>query len=178
MQIYGSCNWYGATSLNPIERANLDADFVDALAELYPTCEAFYFQNCGKLWLAKDVRTHQSEGVERFLRFGVNVRFFNIQGTNDMLIDTVGMNTLLLNDLQYHFHDIDPNLIVNHAYSLVLYILQNGKTIEKNDKIVCSIDDNGTEDIQCKWRYEDALIQPKRVVLDINLGKYASGNRK
>ncbi len=95
-----------------------------------------------------------------------------------MLIDTVGMNTLLLNDLQYHFHDIDPNLIVNHAYSLVLYILQNGKTIEKNDKIVCSIDDNGTEDIQCKWRYEDALIQPKRVVLDINLGKYASGNRK
>ena len=38
-----------------------DADFLDALAELYPTCEAFYFQNCGKLFLAEDVRSHQIE---------------------------------------------------------------------------------------------------------------------
>ena len=33
-----------------------DADFVEALAELYPTCEAFYFQNCGKLFLAENAR--------------------------------------------------------------------------------------------------------------------------
>ena len=141
-----------AASLNPLERANLDANFVDALAELYPTCEAFYFPNCGKLFLAKDVKTHQSKGAERFMRFGVNVRFFNIHGTNDMLIDTVGMNTLSLTDLQYHFHDIDPNIIVNHAYSLVLYILESGKEIQNNDKIFCSIDDDGTKDIQCKCR--------------------------
>ena len=38
-------------ALPALERANLDADFVEALAELYPTCEAFYFQNCGKLLL-------------------------------------------------------------------------------------------------------------------------------
>ena len=39
-------------ALPALERANLDADFLEALAELYPTCEAFYFQNCGKLFLA------------------------------------------------------------------------------------------------------------------------------
>ena len=45
-----------AAALPALERANLDADFLEALAELYPTCEAFYFQNCGKLFLAEDVR--------------------------------------------------------------------------------------------------------------------------
>ena len=83
-----------AAALPALERANLDADFLEALAELYPTCEAFYFQNCGKLFLAEDVRSHQIEGSDRFIRFGVNVRFFNIEGTEDMLIDTVGMSTL------------------------------------------------------------------------------------
>ena len=34
-----------AAALPALERANLDADFLEALAELYPTCEAFYFQN-------------------------------------------------------------------------------------------------------------------------------------
>lgn len=83
-----------AAALPALERANLDADFLEALAELYPSCEAFYFQNCGKLFLAEDVRSHQIEGPDRFIRFGVNVRFFNIEGTEDMLIDTVGMSTL------------------------------------------------------------------------------------
>ena len=39
------------------------------------------------------MRSHQIEGSDRFIRFGVNVRFFNIEGTEDMLIDTVGMST-------------------------------------------------------------------------------------
>ena len=38
----------------------------------------------------------------RFIFYAVNVRFFNIQGTNDMMVDTLGMNTLFLPDLQYH----------------------------------------------------------------------------
>ena len=57
-----------ATALSALERANLDADFLEALAELYPTCEAFYFQNCGKLFLAEDVRSHQIEGPKRMNR--------------------------------------------------------------------------------------------------------------
>ena len=32
-----------------------------------------------------------------------------------MLIDTVGMSTLLLPDLQYHFHGMDSTWVVNHA---------------------------------------------------------------
>ena len=42
-----------------------------------------------------------------------------------MLIDTVGMSTLFLPDLQYHFHGMDPNWVVNHAYNVASYILEH-----------------------------------------------------
>ena len=160
-----------------LERANLDADFLEALAELYPTCEAFYFQNCGKLFLAEDVRSHQIEGPDRFIRFGVNVRFFNIEGTEDMLIDTVGMSTLFLPDLQYHFHGMDPNWVVNHAYNAASYILEHDNPIEDGETIDGVADGQMCREIQWKCQYEDALIQPPRGVLDINMGNYASGGR-
>ena len=164
-------------ALPALERANLDADFLEALAELYPTCEAFYFQNCGKLFLAEDVRSHQIEGSDRFIRFGVNVRFFNIEGTEDMLIDTVGMSTLFLPDLQYHFHDMDPNWVVNHAYNVASYILEHDNPIQDGETIDGVADGQMCREIQWKCQYEDALIQPPRGVLDINMGKYASGGR-
>ena len=166
-----------AAALPALERANLDADFLDALAELYPTCEAFYFQNCGKLFLAEDVRSHQIEGPDRFIRFGVNVRFFNIQGTEDMLIDTVGMSTLFLPDLQYHFHGMNPNWVVNHAYNVASYILANDNPVEDGETMDGIMDGQISRRVQWKCQYEDALIQPPREVLDINMGKYASGGR-
>ena len=175
----GDCRTVGmlAAALPALERANLDADFLDALAELYPTCEAFYFQNCGKLFLAEDVRSHQIEGPDRFIRFGVNVRFFNIEGTEDMLIDTVGMSTLFLPDLQYHFHGMDPNWVVNHAYNVTSYILANDNPIQDGETVDGVADGQMSREIQWKCQYEDSLIQPPRGVLDINMGEFAAGQR-
>ncbi len=166
-----------AAALPALERANLDADFLEALAELYPSCEAFYFQNCGKLFLAEDVRSHQIEDSDRFIRFGVNVRFFNIEGTEDMLIDTVGMSTLFLPDLQYHFHDMDPNWVGTHAYNVASYILEHDNPIKDGETIDGVANGQMCREIQWKCQYEDALIQPPREVLAINMGKYASGGR-
>lgn len=166
-----------AGALPALERANLDADFVEALAELYPDCEAFFFQNCGKLLLAEDVRSHQIEGPDRFIRFGVNVRFFNIQGTEDKIIDTVGMSTLRLPDLQYHFRGMNPNWVVNHAYNVALYLLEYDNPIQDGETIDGVADGQMSQEIQWVCRYEDALIQPPRAVLDIDMGEYASGRR-
>ena len=166
-----------AGALPALERANLDADFVEALAELYPDCEAFFFQNCGKLLLAEDVRSHQIEGPDRFIRFGVNVRFFNIQGTEDKIIDTVGMSTLCLPDLQYHFRGMNPNWVVNHAYNVASYLLEYDNPIQDGETIDGVADGQMSQEIQWVCRYEDALIQPPRAVLDINMGEYASGRR-
>lgn len=166
-----------AAVLPALERANLNMDFLDALAELYPNCEAFYFHNCGKLFLAEDVRSHHIEGLDRFIRFGVNVRFFTIQDTEDMMVDTVGMSTLFLPDLQYHFHDMDPNWVVNHAYNVASYILEHDNPIEDGETIDGIKDGTMSRDVQWKCQYENALIQPPRAVLDINMAEYASGDR-
>lgn len=166
-----------AAALPALERANLDADFLEALAELYPTCEAFYFQNCGKLFLAEDVRSHSIQGPNRFIRFGVNARFFTIQGTQDMVVDTVGMSTLFLPDLQYHFHGMDPNWVVNHAYNVASYILEHDNPIGDGETVDGIRDGRMSQELQWSCRYEDALIQPPRGVLDINMGEYASGER-
>ena len=182
-QILAECQWQIVgvdmltAALDPLERADLDMDFLEALAELFPTCVAFYFQNCGKHFLAEDVRSHQIEGTDRFIRFGVNARFFNIQGTEDMLVDTVGMSTLFLPNLQYHFHGMDPNWVVNHAYNVASYILEHDNSIEDEEMVDGIVDGAMSREVQWKCQYEDALIQPSREVLDGWMGDYAAGNR-
>lgn len=166
-----------AAALPALERADLDCDFLEALVQLYPTCEAVYFQNCGKLFLAEDVRSHTIKGPGRFIRFGVNARFFHIEGTEDMVVDTVGMSTLFLPDLQYHFHSMDPNHVVGHAYNAASYLLEGDRPIESGETIDGIEDGRISRDIQWVCQYEEALIQPPREVLDICMGEYAAGGR-
>ena len=94
-----------------------------------------------------------------------------------MLIDTVGMSTLFLPDLQYHFHDMDPNWVVNHAYNVASYILANDNPIQDGETVDGVENGQMSREFQWKCQYEDALIQPPRGVLDINMGDYASGKR-
>ena len=153
-------------------------DFLEALVEMYPDCKAVYFGNSGKMFTADEIRNHQIPRESRFVYFAVNVRFFNIQGTDDMLVDSLGMYTLFMPDLQYHFHSLDPNLVVNHAYNVLSYIFDNENPIKSGDPID-SISSNGKmcQEIMWKCNYENALIQPVREVIDIYTNEYASGQR-
>ena len=163
----------------PLERANLDMDFAEAVMELFPDCEAILFFNSQKLFPAKDFREHKIPRNDRFVKFAMNVRFFTIQGTkDDMIVDTLGMNLLYLPDLQYHFHGFDPNLIVNHAYCIAAYILCNENPI-KNGDTVDSVKPNGEFDRVNMWKcsYENALIQPVREVIDVYMDEFAAGQR-
>ena len=49
--------------------------------------------------------------------------------------------------------------------------IQDGETIDG------VADGQMSRELQWKCQYEDAMIQPPRGVLDINMGKYASGGR-
>ncbi|MCI5726617.1 MAG: DUF4261 domain-containing protein [Clostridium sp.] len=166
-----------AATLPYKERAELYMDFMEALVELFPECEAVYFLNTGKMFLANDIRKHTIAREARYIMFGVNVRFFNIEGTNDMIVDTVGMSTLFLPDIQYHFHDMDPNCLVNHAYNIALYIFNNNNPIKDGDTVDAIIDGLISKEIQWKCQYEMSLIQPSRELIDINMNEYAAGQR-
>lgn len=168
-----------AAVLPPLERANLDMDFAEAVTELFPDCEAILFLNSQKLFLADELRNHRIPKNDRFIKFAVNVRFFTIQGTNDdMIVDTLGMSLLYLPDLQYHFHGMNPDLIVNHAYCSASYILSNENPIKSGDPID-SITEKGEFDRVNMWKcsYENALIQPAREVIDVYMNEFAAGQR-
>lgn len=160
------------------DRADMLMDYLEALVEMYPECEAVYFHTSGKMFTADAIRNHQIPRDRRFIYFAVNVRFFNIQGTNDMLVDTLGMSTLFLPDLQYHFHGMDPNWVVNHAYNTLSYIYDNQNPIEDDETIDGIVDGNMCQDVQWQCHYENALVQPARDVLDICMNEYASGTRE
>lgn len=164
-------------ALDPLERADFDMDYLEALVELFPTCEAVYSLNTGKLILADTVRKKEFTGLERFIHYIVNARFFNISGTGNSLVDTLGMTLLYLEDLQYHFHSMDPNWVVGHAYDVSTYVLANRRPIKDGDTIDGVIDGNIDQSLQWKCRFEDALVQPSRPVLDIHMGQYAAGGR-
>lgn len=168
-----------AAGLSSKERAELDMDFAEALAEVYPTCEAILFLTSGKLFHADALRNHNIPKKDRFIKFAVNARFFNIEGTQDMIVDTLGMSTLFLPDLQYHFHGMDPNIIVNHAYCTASYILDNDNPIEKDDPIDAAMPDGRfSREVQWRCNYENSLIQPARDVIDIFMNEYAAGTRE
>lgn len=67
--------------------------------------------------------------------------------------------------------------MVNHAYNLASYILTNDAPIQDDETVDGVADGQMSRDVQWKCRYEDALIQPPRAVLDIHMGTYAAGGR-
>lgn len=164
-------------AMEPFERANFLMDYLEALVELFPTCEAIYSLNSGKLILADTVRNREAEGFDRYVRYIVNARFFNINDTNEHVVDTLGLSLLYIEDLQYHFHDMDPNWVVCHAYSMANYILNNHCPIKDGDTIDGVTDGRLDQNLQWKCRFEDAMIEPGRAVLDIYMNEYAAGQR-
>lgn len=164
-------------ALEPFERADFLMDYLEALIELFPTCEAVYSLNSGKLILADTVRNREAVGLDRYVRYIVNARLFNISGTNDRVVDTLGLSLLYIEDLQYHFHDMDPNWVVGHAYSMASYILSNRCPIKNGDTIDGVTDGKLDQNLQWKCRFEDALIQPARAVLDVYMNEFAAGQR-
>lgn len=166
-----------AQGLDYRERAEMLVNYVEALAEIYPSCKAVVFETSKKMLAREDILECTVPKENRFIYYAVNARFFNVQGTDDMIVDTIGMGTLFMPDLQYHFHDMNPDVVVNHAYNMLSYIYSQGNPIKSGDTIDGIKDDGISPDIQWTVQYEDSLIQPVREVIDINMGKYASGNR-
>lgn len=169
-----------SAGLSYTEQAELFINQLDAAVEMYPTCEAIYVTGSGKLTpTAKFLADRQWDAGARFINAAVNVRFFNIQGTGDMLIDSLGMYTLALPDVQMHFRNLDPNNVVSYVYNILDYQFKNDFPIDNGDSLDgIGADGNISIDVQWRARYEDSLVQPVRPVLDINCGEFAAGARK
>ncbi|WP_101698231.1 DUF4261 domain-containing protein [Clostridium minihomine] len=161
-----------AANLPITEGFQIIADYADLILDLFPDCIGIYWPHSQRLVTREAFQNSQWSSKElHFLDGGVNVRFFNIAQTGEMLFDTLGLTPIGLPDLQCHCKDLEPNHVVGFLYNLAAYLYRSGDIIE---------DGNTVEGIDGeKWlcQREDALATPVRMVLDINAGKYAGGNR-
>lgn len=167
-----------ASGLPYRDRCRLLTGWLETALELFPTAIGVWVPSAGKLLDRERVMNNPLEGDSRFLWFGVNVRFFNIQGSDDKVMDTLGMYAIGLPDVQLHFHGLSPDQLANYLYNVASYLYDNDAPV-KSGETIDGIDGAGkiVRNIQWTCQYEQALIQPVREVMDICPGSFAAGKR-
>lgn len=175
------CSDFMASGLPYLERARLLTAWLETALELYPTCEAVWTPSAGKLLTREQALNNPLKGDSRFMWYGVNVRFFNVSDgeEGEKIMDTLGLYALGLPDVQIHFRGLDPNPMANYLYNVGQYLYDNDVPI-KPGETVDGVNGQGRIDRGIQWvcRYERALIQPVRPVMDICPGEFAAGCRE
>lgn len=166
-----------AAGLDYKSRSSLLADWLEVAVGLFPTCKAIWIPSSGKLLVPSEIVDNPYEGASRFLQFGINIRFFNIHGTEDSLIDSLGLFALGLPDVQYHFHTLDPNDVSRHAFNVAAYLFEAEVPVNDGETIAGLLDGEMSPGVHWTCQYEMALIQPSREVMDVCPGEYAAGGR-
>ena len=169
----------GASGQIPQQRAVMLIQWLEAVLPLFPSCKLIWVKSAGKLQSIQAIKKFKQQSISKFIFSMINIRFFNIPETNEFIVDSTGLNSIGLSDVQFHFKGLNPNKVANLAYSLIWYILSSEENIIKDGDTIDGMDDNGqmTSAVQWKCRYEDSIIEPLRSVLDIEMGKYAAGDR-
>ena len=177
-ELIKNCNYeimlsdFLAAGLDYKDRASLLNNWLYISLQLFDKCIAVYNEQSGKLLLPEQILNNNYPKEFRFLLSGVNIRLFNVQNSNDIIVDTLGMYAIGLPDIQYHFHDLNVNEVISHALNIAAYIFDKGDIIKSGDTIQSIF-----ENVQWKCQYEKSLLKPHREILDINTLEYASGKR-
>ncbi|WP_299189342.1 DUF4261 domain-containing protein [uncultured Aquimarina sp.] len=96
----------------------------------------------------------------------MNVRLFNLQETeNEMIMDTLGLNSLGLPDFEFRFKNYDVQQIAGLLFNYGHYIFENGVVIKHGNTI------EGIEE-GSKWKcyFNNSQLEPRRIVIEINNG--------
>ena len=75
-----------AAGLSAKERADMLVHYIEALVEVFPECRAVVFENSKKMFTREDIVNCNIPRESKFIHYAVNVRFFNIEGTNDKIV--------------------------------------------------------------------------------------------
>ena len=110
----------------------------------------------------------------------INIRLFRLAELEDgsplpepeIIMDTLGLSAIGLDDLQCHFRGLTPDAVGHVLYRLALHLFERGTVIQGGDEV------EGLHPGEYwKCEMEDALVEPKRVVIDLNPGEQWSGSR-
>lgn len=84
-----------AAGLPAMEQYGILASYADAILELFPECIGIYWPHSQNL-VPRETYLKPSWNREElhFLDGGLNVRFFTISGTDELLFDTLGLTPI------------------------------------------------------------------------------------
>ena len=182
-EILGSCEYeIFATDLltdvlNIRDKVSLKVNFLEALMQVFPSCKGVHIMPADKILSRDYILNTEGTDLERFMDLVLNIRFFRIAEADSMMVDSLGMITLSMPDVQYHFHSMDPNDVVVHAYTILEMMIECEKPFADGDSCDSIHDGEFDQNIQWFVQYEDSLIQPSRPVIDVNTGEFAAGDR-
>ena len=147
-----------------------------AIVEVLP-CHLINFNITEQLIAREEYLENNPLDEEYDPLFGMlNVRKFHIEGKeNEFIMDTLGLSAIGLCDLQCHYKNLDTDQVAVLLYSYGYYIFENKDAVEN----IKEIEGISLEGSKWKCQHEVALVEPKRIVLDINPGKeFSSEDRE
>ncbi|WP_044974245.1 DUF4261 domain-containing protein [Ruminococcus sp. HUN007] len=167
-------------ALDTEHRTRLLMNWLEVVTDIFKDCVAVWIPSGGKLIPADLIRSGKVEKQDRFVCFCVNARFFKIEKTDEMLVDTHGMCAVGLPDIQCHFKNLDADAVVNYVYNIASFVMQSRDQIKDGDTIEGLNAETSEFDENVLWtvRYEDAMVQPMRAVIDVCPGENAAGERE
>ncbi|MCD7840576.1 MAG: DUF4261 domain-containing protein, partial [Erysipelotrichaceae bacterium] len=152
-----------------VKRCQILAQYLDIMLHLYPECIALYFPHAQKFMSVEAYQNSQWDNKSvHFLDGGLNVRLYNIENSQGMVVDTIGMRAIGLPDLQMRFYKLDVDEVVACMYRLASQLFLNGDTFNDGDYI------DGRY-IYESWQlyHKESLLPPARLVLDIYAQDYS-----
>lgn len=143
------------------QRLNLFMNFLVAVTKA-TNPEVIYSVYGQKLIKPIDL-TNIWDKEEKQLLYGIcNVRLYNLTDVNELLMDTVGLNSIGLPDFQIRFKEYEVNEIANLLWNYAYYIYEQGDVIENGNTLEGIISGS-------KWKCEKqvSLLDPGRVVINV-----------
>ena len=158
------------------KRVELFQQALYAIVEVL-TCQLINFNITEQLITREEYLENNPLDEEYDPLFGMlNVRKFHVEGKeNEYIMDTLGLSAIGLCDLQCHYKNLDTNQVSEFLYSYGYYIFDNQDAAEN----IKEIEGISLEGSKWKCQHEVALVEPERIVLDINPGKeFSSEDRE
>jgi len=155
------------------ERIELYRNSLRAVLEVVD-CKAIHFTTSQQFVKPSEFLKSFAKPTSDVLYGAMNVRCFNIEGSEDLVMDTLGLAAIGLPDVQCHFRGLDRDAVAGMLYRAGHYIYENGDILRDGE----TIQGIAPRD-RWKCRPELSIAEPLRRVIDITPdGPHAGGNRE
>jgi len=152
------CDWYAA--MLPFER-RIDM-FQSVLASVIETtgCDAIYWQPSGQLI---DAGAFLASYPNEPLYGALNVRVYQMQRQNEVLVDTLGLTALGVPDIQCRVVDMTPDRVIPMIYGASYYVYGNAGEAADGQLL-------GGAGLRWRCERQRSVLAPERAVIDLNPG--------